>query len=67
MIPFMSTAVFTGFVANDLGGGDISPFIGFPVAAILYWVFARSLNVPEETRIAEEQMHEIDPQGSIGL
>jgi NCS1 nucleoside transporter family len=67
MIPFMSTAVFTGFVATDLGGGDISPFIGFPVAAILYWIFCRSLNVPEETRIAEQQMHEIDPQGAIGL
>jgi purine-cytosine permease-like protein len=67
MVPFMSTAVYTGFVATSLGGGDISPFIGFPVAAILYAIFARSLNVPEETRIAQEQMHEIDPAGSIGL
>jgi len=69
MIPFMSTAVFTGFVASSsaLGGADISPFIGFPVAAILYWIFTRNLNVAEETRIAEQQMHEIDPQGAIGL
>jgi nucleobase:cation symporter-1, NCS1 family len=67
MLPFMSTSLYTGFVAHDLGGGDISPFIGFPVSAILYWVFARSLNVPEETRIAQEQMHEVDPAGSIGL
>jgi len=57
----------SGFIATDLGGGDIPPFIGFPVAAILYWIFTRNLNVAEETRIAEQQMHEIDPQGSIGL
>jgi hypothetical protein len=37
------------------------------VAAILYWIFSRNLNVAEETRIAEQQMHEIDPQGAIGL
>ena len=67
MTPFMSTTLYTGVVAHDLGGGDISPFIGFPVAAIVYWVFARSLDVPAETVIAEQQMHEIDPQGSIGL
>jgi purine-cytosine permease-like protein len=69
MIPFMSTAVFTGFIASSsaLGGADISPFIGFPVAAILYWIFTRNLNVADETRVAEQQMHEIDPQGAIGL
>jgi nucleobase:cation symporter-1, NCS1 family len=67
MAPFMSTTLYTGFVAKDLGGADISPFIGFPVAAILYWIFCRNLDVVAEKRIAEEQMHEIDPQGSIGL
>jgi len=54
-------------VPHELGGGDISPFIGFPAAAIAYWIFARSLNVPEETRIAEQEIHEIDPEGSTGL
>jgi NCS1 family nucleobase:cation symporter-1 len=67
MAPFMSTTLYTGVVAHDLGGGDISPFIGFPVAAITYWILARSINVPEETRIAEQEIHEIDPEGSIGL
>jgi nucleobase:cation symporter-1, NCS1 family len=67
MAPFMSTTLYTGVVAHDLGGGDISPFIGFPVAAITYWILARSINVPEETRIAEQEIHEIDPQGAIGL
>ena len=63
----MNTTLYTGVVAHDLGGGDISPFIGFPVAAITYWILARSINVPEETRIAEQEIHEIDPEGSIGL
>jgi hypothetical protein len=67
MAPFMSTTLYTGFVAHDLGGADISPFVGFPVAAILYWVFCRDLDVAAEKRVAEEQMHEVDPEGSIGL
>ena len=67
MTPFMSTTLYTGFVARDLGGADISPFIGFPVAAILYWIFCRNLDVEAEKRIAEEQMHEVDPEGAIGL
>jgi NCS1 nucleoside transporter family len=67
MAPFMSTTLYTGFVAKDLGGGDISPFIGFPVAAILYWVFCRNLDVQAEKRVAEQQMHEVDPEGAIGL
>jgi nucleobase:cation symporter-1, NCS1 family len=67
MAPFMSTTLYTGFVAKDLGGADISPFIGFPVAAILYWIFCRNLDVEAEKRVAEEQMHEVDPEGAIGL
>jgi nucleobase:cation symporter-1, NCS1 family len=63
----MSTTLYTGFVAKDLGGGDISPFIGFPAAAILYWVFCRNLDVQAEKRVAERQMHEVDPEGAIGL
>ena len=31
-------------------GADISFFIGLPVAAILYWVFSRSIDVDAETR-----------------
>lgn len=67
MAPFMSTSLYTGVVANNLGGADISPFIGFPVAAILYWIFCRNLDVQAEKRVAEEQIHEIDPEGDVGL
>lgn len=55
MIPFMSTTIWEGPVAKSLSGGDISPFIGFPVAAILYYLFSRNLDVAAEFRVADEQ------------
>jgi len=67
MTPFMSTTLYSGIVAEKLGGGDISPFIGFPVAAILYAILCRNLDVEAEHRVAEEQMHEIDPAGAVWL
>lgn len=55
MIPFMNTTIWEGWVAKSLSGGDISPFIGFPVAAILYLLLARDIDVAAETKIAQEQ------------
>jgi hypothetical protein len=45
MIPFMSTTIYEGPVAKSLSGGDISPFIGFPVAAIVYYLASRDVDV----------------------
>ena len=55
MIPFMSTTIWEGPVAKSLSGGDISPFIGFPVAAISYYLFSRNIDVAAEVAIAEQQ------------
>jgi nucleobase:cation symporter-1, NCS1 family len=55
MIPFFSTTIYTGPVASSLGGGDISPAIGFPVAAIVYYALCRNLDVASEARVAAEQ------------
>ena len=56
MIPFFSTTIYTGPVASGpLEGGDISPFIGFPVAAIIYYVLSRNIDVESEWRLADEQ------------
>jgi nucleobase:cation symporter-1, NCS1 family len=55
MIPFMSTTIWEGPVAKSLSGGDISPFVGFPIAAILYYLFSRDLDVAAEFRVADEQ------------
>jgi purine-cytosine permease-like protein len=60
MLPFLSTSKYTGFVAADLNGADISMFVGLPVAGILYWVLARSLDVEGETRIAQAEAAELE-------
>jgi len=60
MLPFFSTSKYTGFVANALNGADISLFVGLPVAGILYYLFARSIDVAGETVIATEEQIELE-------
>ena len=62
MLPFLSTSKYTGFVANDLKGADISLFIGLPVAGVLYWVFAKSIDVAGETKIAVAEAKELEQE-----
>ncbi len=60
MLPFLSTSKYTGFVAHDLKGADISLFIGLPVAAGLYYLFARSIDVEAEKRVAETEARALE-------
>jgi nucleobase:cation symporter-1, NCS1 family len=60
MLPFFSTSKYTGFVASDLNGADISLFIGLPVAGILYYVLAKSIDVEAETVIALAEQTELE-------
>ncbi|MBP1819107.1 cytosine permease [Mycobacterium sp. OAE908] len=60
MLPFLSTSKYTGFVASALGGADISMFVGLPVAGILYWVLAKSVDVAAETKIAQAEAAELE-------
>jgi NCS1 nucleoside transporter family len=60
MIPFFSTTIFTGFIAAELGGGDLSPFIGFPVAAVVYYLLTRNIDVEAEARLAAQQLEELE-------
>jgi nucleobase:cation symporter-1, NCS1 family len=60
MLPFLSTSKYTGFVASALGGADISMFIGLPVAGILYWILAKSVDVAGETRVAQAEAAELE-------
>jgi nucleobase:cation symporter-1, NCS1 family len=55
MLPFFSTGLYSGWVANAANGADYSLFVGLPVSAILYYVLSRSIDVDAETRLAEEQ------------
>lgn len=55
MVPFFSTPLYTGPVASKLGGADISLFIGLPIAAGLYYLFSRSIDVEAERRLADDE------------
>jgi nucleobase:cation symporter-1, NCS1 family len=62
MVPFFSVGtLFTGPIAKHvLHGADISFFIGLPVAAILYYLFTRSIDVEAETRVARAEQAELE-------
>jgi purine-cytosine permease-like protein len=55
MVPFMVTTPFVGSIAASLGSVDYSIFIGLPVAAILYYVLCRNLDLETEKNIALEE------------
>jgi purine-cytosine permease-like protein len=53
MVPCFSTPVYTGWVAQQLGGADISMLIGLPVAGLVYYWSCRSIDlVAERAQIA---------------
>jgi NCS1 nucleoside transporter family len=60
MVPFFSTGLFTGFIAEAMNGADLSLFVGLPVAAILYYLFGKSIDVEAETRIAKAEQVELE-------
>ncbi|MCW7946041.1 allantoin permease [Streptomyces hygroscopicus] len=54
MVPFFSVDnLYVGPAAKALGGADISLFVGLPVAALLYWLLTRSIDVEAEKALAE--------------
>lgn len=53
MIPFFSTPIFTGPIAQSLAGADLSLLVGLPVAALVYYFLARDVDRSEERRLAE--------------
>jgi purine-cytosine permease-like protein len=60
MIPFFSTGIFSGWVANASNGADFSLFIGLPVAGVLYWVLCRNLDVAAEHAVAEREADRVE-------
>jgi nucleobase:cation symporter-1, NCS1 family len=65
MTPFFDISGFyTGFIANAMGGVDISMFIGLPVAAIVYWALTRRVDVAAEAALAERQSGEIEDEAA---
>ena len=62
MIPFFSSAMYTGPVARALGGADLAMLVGLPVAAGVYLLACRSMNLPDEQRRAAAADVGLDPQ-----
>jgi nucleobase:cation symporter-1, NCS1 family len=52
MIPFFSTTIYTGPVARALGGADVAMLVGLPVAAGIYLLACRSIDLEHEWRLA---------------
>jgi nucleobase:cation symporter-1, NCS1 family len=52
MVPFFSTDQYTGPIARMLGGVDVSMFVGLPVAAGIYLLACRSLDLEADRRAA---------------
>ena len=55
MMPFFSTGIYSGWVANAANGADFSLFVGLPVSGILYWLLCRSIDVDAEAALAESR------------
>jgi nucleobase:cation symporter-1, NCS1 family len=61
MVPFMDVGtLYEGVAAKALGNADISFFVGLPIAAVLYYVFTRSVDVAAETRVAQAEAAELE-------
>ena len=52
MIPFFSTEVFKGAIAQALGGADISMVVGLPVSAVVYLLLCRGFDTERDAELA---------------
>lgn len=55
MVPFFVTTPFVGPIAERLNSVDYSLFVGLPVAAGLYWLLCRNLDLETERRMAADE------------
>jgi pantothenate kinase len=62
MVPFFSTGLYSGPVADAADGADFSLFIGLPVSAILYWVLSRSIDVDAEAELARQEADALEEE-----
>ena len=61
MTPFFDVGtLYEGAAAKALGNADISFFIGLPVAAGLYYLLTRSVDVAAETRVAQAEAADLE-------
>jgi NCS1 nucleoside transporter family len=61
MVPFFDVGtLYEGPAAKAIGNADISFFVGLPIAAGLYYLFSRSIDVAAETRVAQAEAAELE-------
>jgi NCS1 family nucleobase:cation symporter-1 len=65
MIPFFSSGLYTGVVARALGKADIAMLVGLPVAAGVYLLACRSLDLQQEQRRAARADAGLDPGDAL--
>ena len=53
MIPFFSSPLYAGPVAQALGGADIAMLIGLPISTLVYLIACRSMKIEQEFRLAD--------------
>ena len=66
MVPFFSTGLYSGPVADAADGADFSLFIGLPVAGVLYWVLCRGLDLTAERRLADDEAAQLEDTPARG-
>jgi nucleobase:cation symporter-1, NCS1 family len=66
MIPFFSTEQWRGPVARALGGADIAMLVGLPVAAGVYLLLCRSIDLAHDRRRAAAADVGLDPDDRAG-
>jgi nucleobase:cation symporter-1, NCS1 family len=64
MIPCFNTGLYIGPVARALGGADIAMVAGLPVAAIVYWLLCRSIDLENDRRRAAAADVGLEPADS---
>jgi nucleobase:cation symporter-1, NCS1 family len=62
MAPFFSTDLYTGPAARALGGVDLSMWVGLPVAAGIYLLACRSIDLEADRRAAALADSGLEPQ-----
>ena len=67
MVPFFSTGLFSGWVANAAHGADFSLFVGLPVSGLLYWVLSRNIDVAAEQALAEREADALEREAMAHL
>ena len=67
MIPCFSTGLYTGPLARALGGADISMLVGLPVAALVYLVMCRSIDLEHDRKLAAAADVGLDPADDVAV